>query len=280
MSQILNKKIIYEASSQLGESVEIVDADWKDKYGLAVILRKNNKTVVQLNGVEATLSFTPHKLSMIRWIDDIYILVATYENGENKRNVFVVDLSGRLLHSFKGGEAIEEVVVGKEGIWISYFDEGIFGNGISSEGLVLFDMAGTILLRYHSDLLNSGEIVDCYALCKGKGSTVWIFPYTDFPLVEVKLKERTVRSYPVPELLHGSHALCVRGKYAYFFDPYHSNQKMYQLKIGTQEPLLLGTVQGAARGLGPSETNHFISVSPDQEVVLYQVINEDEYRSL
>lgn len=276
MSQTFIKEVIYTAPSQLGKPVEIVDADWKDKYGLAVILRRHNKTVVQLNGVETTVGFTQYKLSMIRWIDDNHFLAATYES--DNENVFIVDLSGRLLHSFNGGEAFEEIVVGKEGIWISYFDEGIFGNGISTEGLVLFNMTGNILFRYHSDLLNSSEIADCYALSKGKGATVWIFPYTDFPLVEINSKERTVRSYSVPELLHGSHALCIRGRYAYFFDPYNSNQKMYQLKIGNQEPLLLGTVQGAVRGLDSSETSHFISVSPDQEVVLYQVINEDEYR--
>lgn len=87
-----------------------------------------------------------------------------------------------------------------------------------------------------------------------------------------------MRTVLFSKLLHGSHALCIRGRYAYFFDPYHSNQKVYQLEIGKQEPYLLGTVQGAVRGLDPSETSHFISVSPNQEVVLYQVINEDEYR--
>ncbi|EMF47827.1 hypothetical protein B481_0361 [Planococcus halocryophilus Or1] len=256
--------------------MEIVDADWKDKYGLAVILRRHKKTFVQLNGVEITVSFTAYKLSMIRWIDDNHFLAATYES--DKKNMFIVDLSGQLLHSFNGGEAFEEIVVGKEGIWVSYFDEGVFGNGISTEGLVLFDMTGNILLRYHSDLLNPNAIADCYALCKGGGTSVWIFPYTDFPLIEINSKERMSLTYPVPELLHGAKALCIRGKYAYFFDSYNSNEKMYQLKIGTQKPLLLGTVQGVLRGLGPSETNHFISISNNQEVALYQVINGDEYQ--
>lgn len=280
MSQTLIKEIIYVATSQLGEPVEIVDADWKDEFGLAVLTRWNDKNVVQLNDIETTVSFIPYKLSMIRWIDDNHFLAATYENAEDKENVFVLDMSGRLLHSFNGGEAFEDIVVGKEGIWISYFDEGIFGNGISTEGLVLFDMAGNILLRYHSDLVNIDEIADCYALCKGEGETVWIFPYTDFPLVEINSVDRTVRFYSVPELLRGSHAICIRGKYAYFFDPYNSNQKLYQLKIGAQEPLLLGTIQGAVRGLASSQTSHFISVSPDQEVILYQVNNEEEHRHI
>ena len=202
--------------------------------------------------------------------------MATYENEEDEENVFIVDLAGRLLHAFHGGEAIEEIAVGKEGIWISYFDQGVYGSGISTEGLVLFDVAGNVLFRYHSDLVDRPRIDDCYALCKGAGSSVWLFPYTDFPLVEVNPGERTSRSYPIPELLHGSHALCVRGKYAYFFDPYDADQRMFQLEIGTQEPLLLGTVQGSVKGLAPFETHHFISIS-DQEVMLHQVLNEDKY---
>lgn len=82
MSQTLTKEVIYTASSQLGEEVEIVDADWKDKYGLAVILRRHKKTFVQLNGVEITVSFTAYKLSMIRWIDDNHFLAATYESDK------------------------------------------------------------------------------------------------------------------------------------------------------------------------------------------------------
>lgn len=277
MSQGLIKEIIYSASTHQKESVEIVDADWKDQYGIAIILKMKNKTVIHLNNVEIDVSFTRCSLLHIRWIDGLHILVATYENEEDEENVFIIDLSGRLLHSFLGGEAIEEIAVGKEGIWISYFDEGVYGNGISTEGLVLFDVTGNVLFRYHSDLLDRTIIDDCYALCKGAGSSVWLFPYTDFPLVEVNPRERTSRSYPIPEMLHGSHALCVRGKYAYFFDPYNADQRMFQVEIVSQETQLLGTVQGAVRGLDPSESHHFISIS-DHEVMLLQVLNESEYK--
>lgn len=277
MNEKMIKEVIYSASSHQREAIEIIDADWKDRHGIAVILQKNNKTVILLKDVEIDISFTRHSLSRIRWIDGLHILVATYGNEKDEENVFIVDLSGRLRHSFYGGEAIEEIAVGKEGVWISYFDEGVYGSGISTEGLALFDITGKVLFRYHSDLLDSIGINDCYALCKGKGSSIWLFPYTDFPLIEVHPRERTSRFYPVPEILHGSHALCVRGKYAYFFDPYDGKQILYQLKIGTQEPLLLGAVSGAVRGLGPSESHHFISIS-DQEVLLYQVINGDEYK--
>lgn len=65
MSQTLAKEIIFTASSQLGKSVEIVDADWRDKYEMAVILRRNDKTVIQLNGVRDN-----RELYTIQTIDD------------------------------------------------------------------------------------------------------------------------------------------------------------------------------------------------------------------
>lgn len=277
MNEGLTEEIIYSASSHQGESAEVVDADWRDQYGLAVILEKNKETTIQLKGIEIDISFTRCSLSRIRWIDDFHILLATYENEKNKENIFITDLTGRLLHSFNGGEAFEDIAVGKEGIWISYYDQGVMGRGISTQGLVLFDITGKVLFRYHSDLLDRPDIFDCYAICKGAGTVLWLFPYIGFPLVEINPKKRTSHVYQVPEMLHGAHALCVRGKYAYFFNPYVTDQLVYQLKIGTQEPLLLGTIQGAVRGLNPSENHHFISIS-DHQVTLHQVLNEDEYK--
>ena len=277
MNQGLTEGIIYAISAHHGDSVEVMDADWREQYGLVMILQENNKTTIHVKGVEIDVSFTRYSFSRIRWIDGNQILVATYENEINEENVFVMDQTGPLLYSFNGGEAIEEIIVGKEGIWISYFDEGVLGRGIAADGLLLFDIAGNVLFRYHSDLLDRPDIVDCYAIGKGAGTVLWLFPYTDFPLLEINPKKRTSRAYPIPEMLHGSHALCVRGKYAYFFDPYDADQLVYQLEIGTQEPLLLGTIEGAVRGLNPSETHHFISIT-DQQVTLYQVLNEDEYK--
>lgn len=173
MSYGLAEDITYSDFDYQKKSVEVVDADWKGRYGIAVIFKNKNRTAIHLKEVEIKDTAMP--------------------------------------------------------------------------------------------------------FARERGDSVWLFSYTDFPLVEVNPRERTSRSYPIPEILHGSHALCVRGRYAYFFDPYEAKQLMYQLKIGTLEPLLLGTVEGAIRRLDPSETYHFISTS-DQEVMLHQVLNEDEYK--
>lgn len=279
MNEKLIEEIIYSVDVPPAIHQEIIDADWKEGCGLALLLKKEKKREVLVNEKEVPICLPSEELGFIRWINRNTILVAAYGDENGEENLFVMNLNGEIIHSFHGGMATESIAVGKEGIWVSYFDEGTMGTGISTEGLVLFDVTGKVLFRYHSDLLDSPEIFDCYAIGKGKGSTLWLFPYTDFPLVLVNPKERTSRSYSVPEKLRGSHGLCIRGKFAYFFDPYNSNRELYQLKIGEQEPQLIGTLQGRARGLDPSESCHFIAIT-EQQVLLYQVLNEDEYNFL
>lgn len=268
MNEMLEEKQLYALVVEKETSDHVIDADWQDDYGLAVVLKRGTEQVVELNGRAIDTSFIQKSVSHIRWIDADKILLA-----EDK--IMIIDGSGQLLQSFDAGVAIEGIVTGKEGIWVSYFDEGV-GTGIADEGLRLFDLTGNTLFRYHSDLLDRPSIFDCYGLCKGKGATVWILPYTDFPLVEVNPEARTAHTYTIPEALHGSAAICVRGKYAYFFSPYQSSGLLYQLEIGTQEPRLLGKNTGRMRGLGLAEDSHFLAVS-DREVKLCKVLNNEEF---
>lgn len=233
MHRKLVAEIVHSTISLEEEKIEVIDADWKDSFGIAVLLRKDNVSFIQINGMEVAAPHISHNFSRIRWVDGESLLMTADERKVDEDNIYIFSLDGLLIYSFNGGEAIEEVAVGNEGIWLSYFDEGIFGEGISTEGLVLFDVTGKAVFRYHSDLQHDAGISDCYAMCKGASSTVWIFPYTDFPLIQVNPETRTTRHCPVPELLHGAHAISVKGNEAYFFDPYDSKQKIYHLDIGT-----------------------------------------------
>ncbi|HWL22186.1 MAG TPA: hypothetical protein VNR38_00295 [Ureibacillus sp.] len=96
-------------------------------------------------------------------------------------------IDGEVIRSFYWGDAVQDIAVSKDGIWCrcSYFDEGVFGEGISTEGLVLFDNTGSPTFQYHSHLPDAPSIADCYAICRGKNMTLWLYPYTDFELIQV-----------------------------------------------------------------------------------------------
>lgn len=269
--------ILYEKPSN-SKNIKLIDGDWRDDCGLLLIIRKNQKSFIQIGDTQ--LSFTDLNFycnyPLIRWIDYNRFLIADARTNSKSENLYIFNTEGILLNSFHCGDAIEDIVPNNEGIWVSYFDEGVFGNGISTEGLILFSYDGTPLFKYHSDTLDCPFIADCYAICKGKSSSIWIFPYTDFPLLCVNPSEKTVEYYEVPNILHGSNALCVRGKFAYFFDSYDSNGDLFCLEIGTDYPQRIGKIDGLARGLNTRESNHFISIN-DNFVKAHRIINHKEY---
>ncbi|WP_230199546.1 TetR family transcriptional regulator [Bacillus testis] len=274
---ILDQIVFSKEASNL-DSYKIIDADWKDNLGVAVVLKVKRQLMILLN--ENDFLTIPFKLqySIVRWIDKNTLLIADSRNENDLDNVFILNLAGKILVSFNGGDGIEDIEIGKEGIWISYFDEGVFGNGISTEGLVLFDFTGKAVFRYHSDLTIRPSISDCYAICKGKASSVWLFPYSNFCLIQIYPETKAINYYKVPQKLYGSQALCVRGNYAYFFDRYNSDDELFSWEIGEKKPQLIGKIDGVLRGLSNSENNHFISIS-EEFVKLYKIINADEYNN-
>ncbi|MDQ1143426.1 hypothetical protein QE429_000253 [Bacillus sp. SORGH_AS 510] len=269
--------ILYSKPSS-NNNVELIDCDWSDNYGLLLILEKNRKFIVKIGGTQLSLNNIniTCDFPLIRWIDHNRFLIADARNDSKRENLYILNTEGKIQNSFYCGDGIEDIVISKEGIWISYFDEGVFGSGISTEGLVLFSYNGTPTFRYHSDLLDRPYIVDCYAICKGKSPSLWLFPYTDFPLLCVNPAKKTLESYKVPKVLHGSNALCVRGKFGYFFDRYNSNGELYCWEIGKSRPQLIGKIKGSTRGLDTRESNHFISID-ESNVKVYRIINHKEY---
>jgi hypothetical protein len=86
------------------------------------------------------------------------------------------------------GDAIEHVNTTPDGnIWVSYFDEGVYGNGIGTNGLVCFDPRGTPIFQYLDFAKQHGLpfISDCYTL-NVTGSSAYVSYYTDFPLVCIR----------------------------------------------------------------------------------------------
>lgn len=101
----------------------------------------------------------------------------------------IFDTKGeKVVRTLDLGDAIEDVQTTPEGhIWVGYFDEGVFGNGIGANGLVCFDSDGAAVFKY-ADFAAEHElphIDDCYSLnvCR---DAVWTCHYSAFPLICLK----------------------------------------------------------------------------------------------
>ena len=112
-----------------------------------------------------------------------------FRDGTAEDNAHVFDASGAHLRSFCLGDGIEHVGVDAAGtIWVSYFDEGVFGNlgwaePIGAAGLLRFDSHGRRLWAYEPPS-GADHIVDCYAL-NVDARTTWAYYYGQFPLVRI-----------------------------------------------------------------------------------------------
>ncbi len=101
----------------------------------------------------------------------------------------VYDEAGLFLRSIDLGDASEDIqTTPDDRIWVSYFDEGVFGGGIGRQGAVCFDSIGNPIFQYRDFAEQNGLpfVSDCYALNVTASGDVWLNYYTDFPLVQLR----------------------------------------------------------------------------------------------
>lgn len=123
----------------------------------------------------------------------------------------VHDPHGRVTATLDLGDASGDIQTTTEGkIWVSYFDEGVFGGGVGSEGVVCFDSAGSPVFRFAEFAARHclPMIADCYAMNVSSEGEVWLNYYMDFPLVRLQaFTLREVRQHFGPM----GHAFAIRG---------------------------------------------------------------------
>jgi len=140
---------------------------------------------------------------------DRWVLVRGRAGGEDDRNAHVYEADGTPAHSFHAGDGIADVQATERGsIWVSYFDEGVFGDTpLGRSGLACFDRDGQPAFHLGNlpdPVLTS--MADCYALNVCSDRETWLYFYTDFPLVRL-LDRKVAAHWMMP--VAGSHALAV-----------------------------------------------------------------------
>jgi hypothetical protein len=96
---------------------------------------------------------------------------------------------GNLQRAIDVGDAIKDVQTTHDGkIWVSYFDEGVYGSTIGNQGAVCFDLLGRPIFKYFefAERLGLPFIDDCYAMNVLGEDEVWLSYYSDFPLVAIR----------------------------------------------------------------------------------------------
>jgi hypothetical protein len=143
-----------------------------------------------------------------------------------EQNAFVVDWEGNVVRSFTVGDGVQDVRVTAEGhTWVSYFDEGVFGNygwgnpgpdPIGASGLVELDAEGKVRFTYDPKAARTDWICDAYAVNLADDGALWLYFYSEFPIV--RIREHEYRSWSLG--VSGGRALAVREGRALLFGDY------------------------------------------------------------
>lgn len=111
-----------------------------------------------------------------------------------ERNARRYNPNGQLIEAFTLGDGISAVQIDEsDTIWVSYFDEGIFGSfgwdkPLGSDGLIAYTMNG-------KKIWGASEygIIDCYGMNIVSSKEVYFYYYDDFYIVELSNMNETNR---------------------------------------------------------------------------------------
>jgi hypothetical protein len=154
-------------------------------------------------------------------------------DNEIELNGRVFGPDGRLKRAFVLGDGIQQVQTAADGtIWVSYFDEGIFGNygwrePIGASGLVHWSAYGEKLGQFEPEK-GLDYMADCYAMTLDSADDVWCCYYTEFPLVQLR-NGKVFGAWNVP--VRGSEWLAVEPPYALFLGSYDDKQELKLLEL-------------------------------------------------
>jgi hypothetical protein len=172
-------------------------------------------------------------------VDELLLVCArSYYKGPNdfEKNGRVYTRDGKFAREILLGDGIQSVQATSNGvIWTSYFDEGVFGNygwknPVGASGLVAWDSAGDKLYEFEP-IAGLDSICDCYALNVASEDDVWLYYYTEFPLV--RLHRRKVKSvWTMP--LSGSGAFAVSEEFALFRGGYREGDTYQLFSLGRE----------------------------------------------
>ena len=188
-------------------------------------------------------------MSSGRPLGEDFLLTGAWPFGDFQTGC-VVGAGGAVRRTIDLGGGIEDVQVADGEIWVSYFDEGVFRRG--EPGLACFDEKGSRTFSFRDVAITRPEslvpdIADCYALNVVAPADVWLYYYTEFPLVH--LRGRDVDGCWMPTPVRGAKAVAVREPYVVFLGNYESPTASIRYDLRTRSTTEMRCVTGGGDDL-------------------------------
>ncbi|WP_002149942.1 hypothetical protein [Bacillus cereus] len=195
MKDIVCKELISFKSIVEAYQFKQMSLDYKQNVMLLVQDKQNRPCMIYLDKNSENIStfnlnvnINVESVRCIQRIGEKWLLIFNYEDD----NAVIYNPDGSEHCKFYAGEGIQDCQVDvNEEIWVSYCDEGVFGeSSIGANGIVAFDSTGHLFFNNYDQYVerfNVPPIDDCYAMNVIDGD-VWLYYYSEFPLVQMKDK--------------------------------------------------------------------------------------------
>lgn len=190
----------------------------------------------QLPGPAARFALTDPSPGFDTMPDGGWIFVSR-RSEPGRKNAQFLSANGDVTRSFDVGDGIESVQADAGGgAWVSYFDEGIFGDSLGVAGIAHFDQDGVPTWSANGgDELPS--VNSCYALNAGTDEA-WAYYYSDFPILRVRRDGQT-RFWN--NGVTGAKAIAVDGKDVVLFGGYQDQtSRIALLRLGERDAAWTG----------------------------------------
>jgi hypothetical protein len=258
-------------AAAMTEQLFTIDTDAKlrdvdtDSYGNYIAITERNEIITptfRTRLPENILFFKVRQLS-----DNLFLVLSIPAKGEH--NALIYDCWGKLQLSFFAGYGIEDVLVFKDKIVFTYFDEGVFGNdGPNLEGLTVFNFRGEMLYGFNSNA--NWLIADCYSACKLDQNTVLFYPYTDFQMIALNIDTFKWKQYETPVDFKGAHSMVYNAGQVILHGTYKNREHFFLWNIAGKEVTKFGTFNGGLKGLEEGKfmtlkSNGFSIINPLEE---------------
>jgi hypothetical protein len=153
--------------------------------------------------------------------------------SRGEQNALSVDWDGRERARWSAGDGIEDLRTTPDGtVWVSYFDEGVFGGGVGGPGLVAFTPGGEQRFAYDASAAGTDSISDAYALDVVGNDDVWLYFYNEFPIVRVHQGRYQVWRMKQP--IAGAKGLAVRDGRALLLGSYDDHGSASVVELGAR----------------------------------------------
>lgn len=177
---------------------------------------------------------------LVRSINEETVLVlgsGKQYDENNKKNAWIITSTGEVKANFFADYAIQDIVITKDFIVVTQFDE----RAIGGDGVCVYDFDGKRLFNY-GELFGkeSVAIYDCYAAALVKENQIIFCPYDEFPLVVFDIQAKTQQVWKTPDIVHGFSAITKLGDKIYFHNSYKDKYGIYEWQIGSEKAKRIG----------------------------------------